>query len=145
MTERADALRAVETEIGRLVRRVKRTIADRAVAVHPDLQGVSYLILGWVARSGPVRASQIVEEFRIDKGALSRQLQHMTELDLIERTPDPEDGRASLVAVTEEARNRLAEVLTEQRKLADQRLTDWSTPDLVAFSEELHRYLVSLG
>lgn len=123
-----------------MVRRVKRVIADRAVSVHPELQGISYLILSWVNRSGPVRASSIAEQFRIDKGALSRQLQHMTELALIERTPDPEDRRASLISLTEDARSRLAQVVAEQRKIADVRLTDWSTAELETFAHDLKRY-----
>ena len=36
-----------------------------------------------------MRASSIVELFDIDKGAISRQVHHLTELGLIERDPTP--------------------------------------------------------
>ncbi|UDY23992.1 MarR family winged helix-turn-helix transcriptional regulator [Nocardioides sp. Kera G14] len=140
MTSRAEGLRLVETEISNLVRRVRRIIGERAAAVHPELQGVSYLILGWLEQNGPARASSIVEAFRIDKGALSRQLHHLEELGLVVRTPDPGDGRASLVELTDEARLRMSQVDSEQRKLVDERLGGWTATELRDLANQLKRY-----
>ncbi|GAA1957128.1 MarR family transcriptional regulator [Nocardioides panacihumi] len=141
---RIDAVRAIEDEIGVLVRRLKRAIAERAHAIHRDLQGASYLILGWLAENGPVRASAIVEVFGMDKGSLSRQLQHLEELGLVERTPDPADGRATLVSASAEAVRRLAEVDQERRVSLNDRLSDWSVDELEAFARQLGHYNRSL-
>jgi len=141
---RADALRGVEDEIGRLVRRLKRTIAERAHGIHPNLQGASYLVLAWLADHGPVRASAIVEVFAIDKGVVSRQLQHLEELGLVERAPDPADGRATLVSTSAEAVRRLAEVDERRRAVLDERLADWSGDELGEFARQLGRYNRSL-
>ena len=105
-----DAPRGLEQEVGVVIRRVKRVIGERARAVHQDLQPGSYLVLATSsrpARAGPRRSPSA---FDIDKGAISRQVQHLTELGLIERTPDPADGRATLLAVTDDARRRMADV-----------------------------------
>src|SRR5262249_22193537 len=118
----------------------KLTIAKRAHGVHPSLQGASYLVLSWLAEHGPVRASAIVELFKTDKGALSRQLQHLEELGLIERAPDPADGRATLVSASAEAVRRLAEVDEQLRAALDERLADWSVDELSAFARQLGRY-----
>ena len=80
----------------------------------------------------------------MDKGAVSRQVQHLTELGLIERTPDPADGRAALLAVTDDARRRMADVHRHRRKYLDERLADWSDEDLRAFVDMLGRYNASL-
>lgn len=141
---RAEALRAIEDEISSLVRRLKRAIGERAHGIHPSLQGPSYLVLGWLAEHGPVRASAIVEVFKIDKGALSRQLQHLEELRLVERTPDPADGRATLVSVSAEAVRRLGQVDDQQRVSLDERLGDWSVEELSAFARQLGRYNSSM-
>jgi len=141
---RPEALRAIEDEIGLLVRRLKRTIAERAHGIHPNLQGASYLVLGWLAQHGPVRASAIVEVFGIDKGVVSRQLQHLEELGLVERTPDPADGRATLVSASAEAVRRLAEVDEQRRVSLDERLGDWSAEELSEFARQLGRYNRSL-
>ncbi len=104
---RYESLRHLEREVGVLIRRVRRVIGERARSVHEDLQPASYLMLTWLADEGPVRASSMVEKFNIDKGAVSRQLQHLVDLGLVERTPDPDDGRATLVAASEDATRRL--------------------------------------
>ena len=118
MTGRAESLRQLEREVGVMIRRIRRVIGDRARAVHDDLQPASYLMLSWLADEGPVRASSMVDHFGIDKGAVSRQLQHLVELGLIERTPDPADGRATLVAASEDAIRRLEDVAVAPPQVA---------------------------
>jgi DNA-binding MarR family transcriptional regulator len=100
----------------------------------------SYLMLAYVAEQGPLRASEIAEQFDIDKGAVSRQVAHLTELGLLARVADPEDGRALLVSVSEEGRARLSDVARHRRKWLDERLGDWSEAELSGFVETLGRY-----
>ncbi len=145
MTGRAESLRQLEREVGVMIRRIRRVIGDRARAVHDDLQPASYLMLTWLADEGPVRASSMVDHFGIDKGAVSRQLQHLVELGLIERTPDPADGRATLVAATEDAIRRLEDVASHRRKWLDERLGDWSAEELEDFVKGLERYNLALN
>jgi len=142
---RADSLRHLEREVGVLIRRVKRVIGVRARLVHHDLQPASYLMLSWLVDEGPVRASSMVETFNIDKGAVSRQLQHLDDLGLVVRTPDPADGRATLVAASEDAVRRLADVTEHRRKWLDEQLGDWDADDLEQFGQLLERYNRSLG
>ncbi|WP_028653603.1 MarR family winged helix-turn-helix transcriptional regulator [Nocardioides halotolerans] len=145
MTERTDSLRMLEREVGVLIRRIRRVIGERARAVHEDLQPASYLLLSWLVDEGPVRASSMVEKFNIDKGAVSRQLQHLAELGLVERTPDPADGRATLVAASEDAKHRLADVAEHRRKWLDERLGDWTTDELATFAATLEKYNLALN
>jgi DNA-binding MarR family transcriptional regulator len=142
---RAESLRHLEREVGVLIRRVKRVIGVRARLVHEELQPASYLMLTWLVDQGPVRASSMVETFNIDKGAVSRQLQHLDDLGLVERTPDPADGRATLVAASDDAVRRLADVAEHRRKWLDEQLGDWTSDELVHFAELLERYNESLG
>lgn len=141
---RTESLRLLEQEVGVLIRRIKRVIGERAHAVDPELQPASYLMLAHLAEHGPMRASSIAEKFGVDKGAISRQVQHLVDLGLVDRTPDPVDGRASLVAATAEAVRRLDEVTAERRRWLDARLGDWSDDDLSGFVEVLGRYNAAL-
>jgi len=141
---RADALRSIEREVGVLVRRVRRVIGVRARAVHPELQPASYLVLTHLEERGPARGSAVVEELGIDKGAVSRQIQHLVDLGLLERAPDPADGRAALLSLTDDARSRLARVQVERSERFDRRLGDFATDDLAAFAEQLARYNLAL-
>ena len=137
---RAELLGDLEHEVGVMVRRIRRVIADRARAVHPDLAASSYLMLTFVADNGPVRASEIADQFAIDKGAISRQLAHLTELGLLERASDPEDGRAMLVSASDDGRRRLADVAQHRRKWLDECLGEWSETDLTDFVAALGSY-----
>lgn len=139
-TRRADALGDLEHEVGVMVRRIRRVIGLRARAVHPDLAPSSYLMLTYVAEQGPLRASEIADQFDIDKGAVSRQVTHLTELGLLARVTDPEDGRAMLVSVSDEGRTRLTDVARHRRKWLDERLGDWTEADLLGFVDTLGRY-----
>lgn len=141
---RADLLTTLESEVGVLIRRVKRVIGQRAQSVDPDLAPASYLVLAFVAEQGPVRATTFVDRFAIDKGAISRHLHHLEGLDLIERHPDPDDGRAFLVGPTPHAVSRLEAVRAERRRWLDARLGDWSDEQLEEFVSALGRYNAAL-
>ncbi len=144
MSPRAETVRLLENEVGVLIRRVRRVIHERARAVHPDLMPASYLMLAHLAEVGPVRSSVLAETFGIDKGAISRQVQNLADLELIERSPDPADGRATLLSVTDDARARLGEVTRHRRKHLDERLGDWSDDDLGNLVTSLARYNAAL-
>jgi DNA-binding MarR family transcriptional regulator len=137
---RAEALGDLEREIGVMVRRIRRVIGLRARAVHPDLAPASYLMLTYVAEHGPLRASEIAEQFDMDKGAVSRHVAHLTDLDLLARVADPDDGRAMLMSISDEGRTRLTDVARHRRKWLDERLGDWTEAELSGFVETLGRY-----
>lgn len=140
-----ESLRRLEQEVGVLVRRIRRVIAERAAAVHPDLQPASYLMLSHVAGHGPIRASEVADLFTIDKGAISRQVTHLIELGMLEKSRDPEDGRAWLLVATPEAVTRLEAVAEHRRAYLAERLADWEAGDLETFTDLLSRYNDSLS
>jgi DNA-binding MarR family transcriptional regulator len=141
---RDETIRELEREMGVLIRRIRRVIHERARLVHPDLQPASYLMLTYLAESGPVRSSTIADVFGIDKGAISRQVQHLVDLGLVDRAPDPADGRATLLTVSDQARRRAEEVTGDRRRFVDERLGDWSAEELRTFTSALSRYNAAL-
>ena len=141
---RAELLGDLEREVGVLIRRVRRVIHQRSRMVHPDLQPASYLLLSHLAHEGPMRSSAVAESLGIDKGAVSRQVQHLVDLGLVERMPDPADGRATLLSASEDALTRLGEVHRHRRKCLDERLGEWSEEELRGFVTSLGRYNVAL-
>ena len=141
---RTDLLGGLEREVGVMVRRIRRVIAGRARALHPELQSSSYLMLSWLDQYGPQRASAMADTFGIDKGAISRQVQHLVDLGLVDRSPDPDDGRATLISVSTDAASRMAAVNDERRRWLDERLGDWADEDLASFVDLLGRYNVAL-
>jgi DNA-binding MarR family transcriptional regulator len=75
-----------------------------------------------------------------DPSTISRQVAHLVRLGLVERTADPEDGRATLLAATDEGRR----VFEENRRVRIERiaemLDDWSVADRHKLAELLGRF-----
>jgi DNA-binding MarR family transcriptional regulator len=143
-SRRDQALHSIEREVGALIRRVRRVIGERARSVHPDLQPSAYLILTYLQDEDDVRSSRLVENFGIDKGAISRQITSLVDLGLVERIPDPEDGRATRIRLTDDAKARIESVSARRWGRFGQRLADWSDDDLAGFAATLQHYNESL-
>jgi DNA-binding MarR family transcriptional regulator len=137
---RDTAVRTLEHEIGLLLRRIRRGIAERALQVHPELNPTSYTLLVTLADFGPRRAADLAGLFAMDKGTVSRVVHQLLELDLIERSPDPEDGRASIISVTTEAERRLAHMHELRREHLAERLAEWGPDDIEHLARELGRF-----
>jgi DNA-binding MarR family transcriptional regulator len=84
------------------------------------------------------------ERFGVDKGAISRQVQHLVDLGLLDRRPDPVDGRATLVSASADAVHRMEAIARERRLWLDDRLSEWSEDDLREFVAGLARYNTAL-
>jgi DNA-binding MarR family transcriptional regulator len=139
-----ETMRALEHEVGVLVRRVRRVIAERARMVHPELSAVSYSMLGALQSEGPKRASDLVELFSIDKGAVSRHVQVLLEHGLVERSPDPDDRRAAIISITDEGRTRMENVQQQRRERWEAALGSWGEDELRDFTRALANYNASL-
>ncbi|UPK72975.1 MarR family transcriptional regulator [Nocardioidaceae bacterium SCSIO 66511] len=134
--------RDVEYEITRMLRRSRarsmRTVAD----VHPDLELGNYLLLLAVDDAcGPgsdgVRATELAESFAVHKSTVSRGLATLEQIGLVERVPDPTDGRARLVRLTDEAARRVEEVRRRRHEQLAAVLEDWQSDDLTTLARLL--------
>ena len=140
-TERRQAaIRGLEHEIGALQSRIRRGLADRAAQVHPELNPTTYMMLSTLEEHGPRRAADLAETFALDKGSVSRAVHQLAELGRFVRSPDPADGRASILEVTDEAVRRLAQVHVRRRETFDHRLSDWEPAEIEELAERLGRF-----
>ncbi len=112
--------------------------------MHPELSPGGYFMLAHLESAGPVRAADLAEALGQDKGGVSRHVQHLTDLGLVERQPDPEDRRAQLLVLTEDAQKRLEAMQHERQLRLSEKLADWTAQDLAAFADQLARYNASL-
>ena len=145
MTTREEDLRRIEAEVGVLIRRVKRVVAVRAREVHEDMHPMTYFILTHLSQLGPMRGADLADAFGMDKGGVSRQVQALVDLGLVERQPDPEDRRAILLDATDEGRERLAVQRQRSSVRFDQRLSGWTDEGLAAFADQLAAYNSALA
>jgi DNA-binding MarR family transcriptional regulator len=141
---KAESLRRIERELGVLLHRVRRRTTQSAAAVHPDLQPAALPVLLFVADNRGAHASDVVEHFGIDKGAVSRHVVHLEQLGLLARSCDPEDRRAQTLVLTDDAVERIRAARAERRRDVAGRLADWSPEELAALADQLRRYNASL-
>lgn len=135
--DREVAAHDLERELSKLFGRARSVSLTLAAKIHPGLDGASYALLLHLMDIGPVRAADVVERTGLDKSTVSRQVARLEELDLIERVPDPSDGRARLLQVNATGAARLAEVRTDRRKQLREKFDEWSTDDLREFARLL--------
>lgn len=107
-------------ELQRVMKRVTKTDAGGR-----RLNPTAIALLYYLDSSGPRRATVMAAETGLGPSGLSRQLAVLEEEGHVERTPDPDDGRAALVAVTERGREQVRTVLEEDAQRLAARLEDW--------------------
>ena len=142
--ERDEALRDLEHEIGKLLRRVRRGLTERAALVDPSLNATAYPLLITLNEYGPHRAADLADLFALDKGAVSRVVHQLLELGLIERTPDPKDGRASILQVSQLGRERLTALADQRREEFGARLAGWEAENIRDLARGLARFNLAI-
>ncbi len=103
--ELAPRLRAV---LGRLTRRLRTTLAGTG------LTPTRLSVLATLSRGGPLRISELAEVEGLNPTMLSRVIAELAAAGLVERVPDPADGRAALVAATAAGRRLRARIQHER-------------------------------
>jgi DNA-binding MarR family transcriptional regulator len=87
-----------------------------------------------------MRASALAECLQSDPSTVSRQVAALVKEGLVERRADPEDGRASILALTSKADI----VIAKHERLRIQHfagmLSEWSDRDLARFADLLRRF-----
>lgn len=136
----AELINDIERELRALLHAVRRGSVENAQLIHPELQPAAYAVLLCVGDNEPIRASEIVDRIGVDKGAVSRQVAHLQEVDLVEGTCDPDDRRAQRLKLSVDGRARLARVAKRRREEFAHRLAAWSIEDLSLFAAKLNRY-----
>ncbi|CAL9558063.1 MarR family winged helix-turn-helix transcriptional regulator [Streptomyces sp. enrichment culture] len=130
---------ALERELTVFLRRARASQGEMAREVHPDLESSAYGLLVRLDESGGQRATDLAAYIGVGKATMSRQLRALEELGLVAREPDPADGRAWLVRLTEEGRSRVGRVREARRARYVRKLDHWDRREVAELARLLHR------
>ncbi|GAB7031054.1 MarR family transcriptional regulator [Streptomyces sp. NPDC021749] len=130
---------ALERELAVFLRRARASSGELAREVHPDLESSAYGLLVRLADAGAQRATDLAGFFGVGKATMSRQLHALEQLGLVARAPDPADGRAVLVRLTDEGRERFTRVRNDRRARYARRLAAWDRREVAELARLLHR------
>lgn len=139
-TDHGARLDAVELQLSTLYATLKHRARTSAAQFDPLLQPAAFRTLLMVLQQGPVKPMLLAAILGHDRSVLSRQLHQLLELGLVERLPDPRDGRGASIVITDVARHRLERVKAEARDSFRHGLASWSDEDL----DQLIRLLAKL-
>jgi len=108
-----------------LARSARRLRQEAGTGLSPSLTGA----LATVERCGPLTPSELADAERVRRPTVTRMLGHLADAGLISRTPDPADGRSTLVAITPAGAALLAEGRTRKDAFLSERLDGLSPAD----------------
>jgi DNA-binding MarR family transcriptional regulator len=126
---------AVMVVLARLGRRMRARLPGE------ELDFYAILLLKALRHGGPMRLSELAQALEVDASTVSRQVRHLEDRGLLERTTDPDDGRASQVALSPQGRGRLEQGARKRREYLAALMTDWPPED----REDLRRLLTRLA
>lgn len=122
---------AIEAALVGLVRRTtdprgNRKLNERAGV---DFDRSSWILLLRIAENEPVRLSEIADAIGIDASTASRQVARLVDAGVVERRPDPADGRALLHQLTTSGRAVLDRMRTARREWVADLLAPFDAAD----------------
>jgi DNA-binding MarR family transcriptional regulator len=130
----------VAQALGALLLRGTRAALYLQLTEGLGLDETAYPVLSGLARTGPLSAAALAHEVGVDRSGVSRHADKLEATGLLRRQPDPADGRATLLVLTERGeqasavmRGRLADLITSS-------LRDWPPAEAAAFARALHRF-----
>ncbi|MDX2547372.1 MarR family winged helix-turn-helix transcriptional regulator [Streptomyces sp. WI04-05B] len=130
---------ALERELTVFLRRARANSGEMARQVHPDLESSAYGLLVRLDECGRQRATELAAYIGVGKATMSRQLRALEELGLVAREPDPADGRAWLVHLTDEGRARFRTVREARRARYVRELAAWDRVEVAELARLLHQ------
>ena len=115
---------------------VQREINRHALA---ELGSQGFTALAIVGLHGPLRITDVAARLHVDLSVASRQVAALDRAGHVTRTPDGDDRRASVVALTDGGRAVLQDTHRRMVEAFSQALSGWSDADIAALTAALSR------
>lgn len=98
-----------------------RFLSDRA-----ELSASAAYAMHRVSREGPIRLTVLAAKEGVSQPSMTQLMQRLERADLVARVPDPDDGRACLIAITEQGQALLDNRRRTRRERLQQFLSSLS-------------------
>jgi DNA-binding MarR family transcriptional regulator len=111
--------------------RTARRLRQEAAGPGTELSPTAASTLATVERHGPLTPSELAAIERIKRPTATRTLGLLEQAGLLDRAPDPADGRSSLVSVNAAGRERLRRLRGRKNAYLARRMRDLPEADVV--------------
>jgi DNA-binding MarR family transcriptional regulator len=113
--------------IARTARRLRQTASQ---STDSELGASSIAALATIERAGPLTPSELADAERVKRPTVTRIVARLADEGMVERGPDPEDGRRSLISITPSGKDLLKRLRNRKDAYLAQRLADLSERDV---------------
>jgi DNA-binding MarR family transcriptional regulator len=130
--------------VAQLVRTGRHGSSRAASQLYGDLPSFGWALLLPLERDGDQRCSALAAQAGVDVSVASRQLAVLERAGHVERRPDPQDGRASLLSLTPAGGKAMAVTRVLRSEWALGALAGWSEGDARHLTDLLDRLVSDL-
>jgi DNA-binding MarR family transcriptional regulator len=132
-----ESLETIELELAILIRYITSIVLDKKIG---NLDRSAYLLLRQIDKRGSAGVKVLAEEFRLDISTASRQTAALESKGYVDRTPDPDDGRACSFAITELGAKEMEECRQARLDRLADKLKDWTDEESIEFGKLLEKF-----
>jgi DNA-binding MarR family transcriptional regulator len=132
------------SSVAQLVRTGRHVSVRAATQLYGELPSFGWAMLIPLERDGDQRCSALAAQVGVDVSVASRQLAVLERLGYVERRPDPQDGRASLLRLTDAGSAALAATRAHRGEWALAALAAWDESEARVLTELLDRLVADL-
>lgn len=95
-------------------------------------------------RGGTARPSALADELHLSRPTMSKLIARLMADDLVARSADPDDGRATTVSFTARGAHAYDRLVSAGHEMVRHALADWPEADAAAFGRLLQRFVDGL-
>lgn len=92
-------------------------------------------------KHGAMRSRDLAAALVADPSTVSRYTAQLVSEGLVRREADPDDGRATLLTLTDAGRERAQQLFDVRRELIVELVADWSEDEFAVFVAQLNRFV----
>lgn len=108
------------------------------------IEWAAYGLLFHLVNDGPMRCGTLAEILTSDPSTVSRQASVLIDHGLVERRPDPDDGRAAQLVATSSGEALFRRLKQQRDALFSAVLRDWEVTEVQALTDLLGRFTSDL-
>jgi DNA-binding MarR family transcriptional regulator len=130
-------LETIELEMAILVRNLTSIASSKKIGT---LDRSAYLLLHQISTHGSSGVKALADEFHLDISTVSRQAAALEQNGYVYRIPDPLDGRAFSLQITDLGKKELVECKQARLARVTEKLKDWSEEERQRFGQLLRKF-----
>jgi len=114
-------------------------------AVGIEIDPVDVQPLYMLGLTGARRASDLAADLHVSRPTMSKQLARLTAADLISRAPDPADGRATIVSLSDSGARAYEALVERGLEMVHEVMASWQPGDRGRMAELVDRFVTTAG